>query len=64
MTYEQAEDFYIANIDKAHGKEFAAAVGRFQEGFLADDVTSDLNAAFTRAVDVASRLIPAMKVKA
>ena len=61
MTYEQAEDFYIAQIDQPHGSAFAATVGRFQEGFLHDKVTEDLGEAFRRAVDAASRLLPAIK---
>lgn len=64
MTYEDAEDFYIANTGQAHGKEFAEIVGRFQEGFLADRVTDDLDEAFRRAVDTASRLLPAIKARA
>ena len=63
MTYEQAEDFYISQIDLPHGKAFADTVGRFQEGFLADGVTRDLDEAFRRAVDAASRLLPAMQAR-
>ena len=64
MTYDQATDFYIAQIDLPHGKAFADTVGRFQEGFLADRVTSDLDEAFRRAVDAAARLLPAIKARA
>jgi hypothetical protein len=64
MTYEQAEDFYISQIDLQHGKEFAAAVGRFQEGFLADRVTDDIDEAFRRAVDCAKRSLMIIKIKA
>jgi hypothetical protein len=44
-------------------KEFAAAVGRFQEGFLRDKVCRDLDSAFVKAVDTASRLLPAMQAR-
>lgn len=63
MTAYDAEDFYIAQIDLPHGKEFAAAVGRFQEGFLRDKVCRDLDSAFIKAVDAASRLLPAMQAR-
>lgn len=63
MTYEQAEDFYIAQLDTPHGSEFTAVVGRFQEGFLRD-VTDDLEEAFRRAVDTTSRLLPAIIARA
>ena len=63
MTYEQAEDFYISQIDLPHGKAFADAVGRFQEGFLRDKVCRDLDSAFAKAVDAASRLLPAMQAR-
>jgi len=63
MTYEQAEDFYISQIDLKHGKEFAVAVGRFQEGFLADGVTDDIDEAFRRAVDSAKRCLNIIKIK-
>jgi hypothetical protein len=61
MTHDQAIDLYLEQIDRPHGKDFAAMVGRFQEGFLKDKVCRDLDAAFTRAVDAASRLLPAIK---
>lgn len=63
MTYEQADDFYISQIDLPHGKAFADAVGRFQEGFLRDKVCRDLDSAFAKAVDAASRLLPAMQAR-
>ena len=63
MTHEQAEDFYISQIDLPHGKAFADAVGRFQEGFLRDKVCRDLDSAFVKAVDAASRLLPAMQAR-
>ena len=63
MTYEQAHDFYISQIDLPHGKAFADAVGRFQEGFLRDKVCRDLDSAFVKAVDAASRLLPAMQAR-
>jgi hypothetical protein len=63
MTYDQAETFYISQIDLPHGKDFAASVGRFQEGFLADGVTRNLDEAFRRAVDAASRLLPSMQAR-
>jgi hypothetical protein len=58
MTYEQAEDFYISQIDLPHGKSFAETVGRFQEGFLRDRVTDDPDESFRLAVDTAKRLLP------
>lgn len=63
MTYEQAKNFYDAQLDTPHGSEFAAVVGRFQEGFLRD-VTDDLEEAFRRAVDTTSRLLPAIIARA
>jgi len=63
MTYDQAEDFYLDQIDQPHGGEFAKVVGRFQEGFLRDRVTDDIDEAFQRAVDVSSRLLPAIKAR-
>ena len=58
-----AEDTYIAHIDTPYGKQFAATVGRFQEGFLRDK-TPDLDEAFALAVDAAVRLLPVIKIKA
>jgi|DEB0MinimDraft_6_1074348.scaffolds.fasta_scaffold242317_1 hypothetical protein len=63
MTYEQADDFYIAQIDQPYGSKFAATVWRYQEGFLGD-VTDDPAEAFRRAVDTTSRLLPAIKASA
>ena len=60
MTFDQATDFYIEQIDMPHGSDFAATVKRFQEGFLRDRVTTDLDDAFRRAVDGTSRLLPAI----
>ena len=64
MTNDQAQDIYLAEVDQPHGSAFAATVGRFQEGFLRDGVTDDLDDAFTRAVDAANRLLPAIKTRA
>jgi len=64
MTYEQATDLYIANIDQPHGKLFAQSVGRFQEGFLADGVTDDIDDAFRRGVECAEKFIDLFKVRA
>lgn len=64
MASFQAEDIYISHVDQVYGKQYAATVGRFQEGFLADKVCSDIDDAFSRAVDAAERLVPAMKIKA
>lgn len=58
------QGFYIAQIDQPHGKRFADVVGRFQEGFLADRVTGDLEVAFDRAVEAAARLMPVIKSQA
>ena len=46
-------------IDAPHGREFAASVGRFQEGFLKDRVTRDIDEAFRRAVQTCAKLAPA-----
>lgn len=64
MTYDEAEDFYIAQIDEPHGALFADSVGRFQEGFLADRVTDDLDEAFRRAVQSAAKFLFVFKVRA
>lgn len=56
--------FYIAQIEQPHGKRFADAVGRFQEGFLANRVTTNIDVAFERAVEAAARLMPAIKAQA
>jgi hypothetical protein len=59
-----AEDIYLDHIDKPYGKEFAKAVGRFQEGFLRDKVCKDVDSAFAKAVDAVIRLLPAIIAKA
>jgi hypothetical protein len=64
MTIDEAHDAYLAEDGKPHFKLFAATVGRFQEGFLRDRVTLDLDEAFARGVDAAVRLLPAIKIKA
>ena len=64
MTIGEATDFYTAQIDLPHGKRFAETVGRFQEGFLADRVTDDMDLAFVKAVDTAKRLLPAIIARA
>ncbi len=64
MTAHNAEDVYLMHVDKPYGKEWAATVGRFQEGFLRDKVCRDLDSAFAKAVDTAQRLLPAIKAKA
>lgn len=61
MTIADAEDIYLSHIGKPYGDKFAAAVGRFQEGFLRDKVCKDIDAAFAKAVDAAVRLLPAMQ---
>ncbi len=61
IDYSGAEDTYIAHIHKPYGDKFAAAVGRFQDGFLRDKVCTDIDAAFVKAVDAAVRLLPAMQ---
>jgi hypothetical protein len=63
ITLDQAHDLYMANVDTPHGELFAQTVGRFQEGFLRDRVTNDLEEAFRRAVDCTMRLLPAIKAK-
>lgn len=64
MTLDEAHDFYIAQSDLPHGREFAAMVGRFQEGFLKDRVTRDIDEAFRRAVEASAKLLPAMNARA
>lgn len=64
MTAYDAEDLYLSHVDQPYGKEYAAAVGRFQEGFLRDKVCRDLDAAFAKAVETCERLLPAIKAKA
>ena len=64
MTAYDAEDIYLAHVDKPYGKAWAETVGRFQEGFLRDKVCRDLDAAFAKAVETCERLLPAIKAKA
>lgn len=64
MTFDEAMTVYFENVDTPHGSAFMSVVGRFQEGFLSDGVTDDCDEAFVRAIDVASRLLPAIKAKA
>ena len=64
MNAYDAEDIYLNHIDEPYGAEYAATVGRFQEGFLADKVCADLDAAFFRAVKCAERLLPAIRARA
>jgi acyl-CoA synthetase (NDP forming) len=64
MTYQAALDFYIDEMTKPHGAAFTKAVGIYQEGFLRDKVTRDVNEAFRRAVDTAKRILPAIIIKA
>jgi hypothetical protein len=64
MTAYDAEDIYLSHVDQPYGAAYAAAVGRFQEGFLRDKVCRDLDAAFAKAVDTCERLLPAIKAKA
>ncbi len=35
------DDLYLHHVDQPYGKEFAATVGRLQEGFLRDRVCDD-----------------------
>jgi len=60
LDHAEAEDIYLAHVDKPYGKAWAETVGRFQEGFLRDKVCKDIDAAFAKAVDAAVRLLPAM----
>lgn len=62
MTSYDANDTYLSHIDQPYGQRFADTVGRFQEGFLRDEVCRDLDDAFARAVDAAVRLVPVMKM--
>jgi hypothetical protein len=64
MTAHDADDIYLAHVDQPYGSEWAATVGRFQEGFLRDGVCRDLDSAFAKAVDTATRLLPAIKARA
>ena len=64
MTLDEAHTVYIREVDAPNGKDFAAMVGRFQEGFLADRVTRDIDEAFRRAVEASVKLIPAMNARA
>ncbi len=64
MTYETAITTYISRIEEAFGSVYADTVGRFQEGFLADKVVSDLDDAFVKAVDCAERSLAIIKIKA
>jgi len=64
MTAYDAEDIYLAHIDKPYGKAFAQTVGRFQEGFLRDKVCKNCDDAFAKAVDAAVRLLPVIQARA
>ena len=55
---------YMAHVAKPYGATYAAAVRRYQEGFLKDRVCRDLDAAFARAVETAERLVSAIAAKA
>jgi hypothetical protein len=55
---------YIGHIDQPYGDRYAAAVGRFQEGFLRDKVCRDLDRAFEKAVETCEKLVPAIKAAA
>jgi hypothetical protein len=57
-------DLYISRIEEPYGKVYAQTVGRFQEGFLRDKVCTDLDDAFSRAVDCAERCLDVIKLKA
>lgn len=57
-----ADTIYLDHVDQPYGTQFAATVGRLQEGFLRDGVCDDLDDAFARAVDVAVRLVPVPKM--
>ena len=57
-----ANDTYHLHIDQPYGKHFAAAVGRFQEGFLRDK-TSDPDEAFALAVDASVRGLNFIKLR-
>lgn len=57
MTSDQAHEIYHSIVDgHPNGGRFARIVGNYQEGFLRDRVTDDIEVAFARAVDTASRL--------
>jgi len=58
------DDLYARHVDQPYGAAYAAAVARFQEGFLRDRVCRDLDSAFARAVETAERLLPAIMAKA
>jgi hypothetical protein len=66
MTLDQAHEAYNA-ICLSEGPEiskaYADTVGRFQEGFLADGVTDDIDEAFRRAVDTTQRLLPVLRMR-
>ena len=57
------DSIYIGHIDQPYGVDYAASVGRFQEGFLRDKVCRDLDAAFERAVEVCELLLPAFMAR-
>jgi len=64
MTIDQATAAYNAEIDLPHGAIYAAAVRRFQRGFIKDRVCTDIDEAFARAVDACQRLIPVFRLQA
>lgn len=61
MTLDEAHDAYLAEDGTPHFKLFAKRVGQYQEGFLRDRVTSDLDEAFRLAVAHTTRILPAIK---
>jgi hypothetical protein len=66
MTLNEAHEAYNAvclSEGPEIGKAYADTVGRFQEGFLADGVTDDIDEAFRRAVDTTERLLPAIRTR-
>lgn len=61
MANFDAVGVYLSHVDQFYGKDYADCVGRFQEGFLADKVCSDLDAAFERAVKTTEVLVEQIK---
>lgn len=53
---------YMQHTHQAYGERYAAAVKRFQDGFLKDRVCKDLDAAFERAVETTEKLVPVLKL--
>lgn len=67
MTFKQANDLYMERTllaPEVWADEYAATVGRFQEGFLKDKVCKDVDSAFARAVEAVEKFVSIYRARA